>query len=131
MTTKLPDKYMKLALQYVRELKEADEESNWDRRNPDTGEMYCIHGVNLGTWDGPDYMCGFCEEGASLYEYALYSAWASYRRDRMRLGQTVFDKVVFGLFDHETAEELLILFDKDEWLPLLNAASDLNQAARR
>lgn len=24
---------------------------------------HCKHGTYVGTWDGPDYMCGWCENG--------------------------------------------------------------------
>lgn len=29
-----------------------------------TSSDYCIHGTYLGSWAGPDYMCGACEAGA-------------------------------------------------------------------
>lgn len=44
---------------------------------------YCKHGNYVGTWWGPDYMCGPCEDGAEDYAYALY--WAKEGvRERMR-----------------------------------------------
>ena len=30
---------------------------------PRTSDTHCIHGVYVGTWAGPDYMCGYCEMG--------------------------------------------------------------------
>lgn len=37
---------------------------------------YCIHGNYVGSWAGPDYMCGLCESPVqpSVYEEALYEA---------------------------------------------------------
>lgn len=31
-----------------------------------TSSDYCIHGTYLGSWAGPDYMCGACESGADI-----------------------------------------------------------------
>lgn len=42
---------------------------------------YCRHGVNLGYWAGPDYMCGACESGVSDYEYALGVAYDHMHRE--------------------------------------------------
>jgi hypothetical protein len=36
---------------------------------------YCKHGSYVGYWDGPDYLCGYCEDGVSDYEYALSVAY--------------------------------------------------------
>lgn len=41
----------------------------------------CIHGVFLGR-SGPDYLCGDCESGISIYEYALREA--IYYRDALK-----------------------------------------------
>jgi hypothetical protein len=49
---------------------------------------YCRHGVNLGYWDGPDYMCGACESGVSDYEYALGAAYDHMRRETRERKQT-------------------------------------------
>lgn len=27
------------------------------------GSQYCIHGTFMGSWWGPDYLCGLCEQG--------------------------------------------------------------------
>lgn len=35
---------------------------------------YCVHGTYIGTWWGPDYMCGTCEMGVTDDEIALGSA---------------------------------------------------------
>lgn len=35
---------------------------------------YCVHGTYIGTWWGPDYLCGACEDGTSDYEMALWQA---------------------------------------------------------
>jgi hypothetical protein len=90
----LPLTYKKYALQIVGELKEAENETNWDRRNRFTGEQYCQHGVNVGTWDGPDYMCGACEDGLSIYQYALYSAYDQMQRDRRAAQRQISDAVI-------------------------------------
>ncbi len=37
----------------------------WDDNEEDMNiqTVYCKHGTYIGTWDGPDYMCNFCENG--------------------------------------------------------------------
>lgn len=40
---------------------------------------HCKHGSYVGTWDGPDILCGACEDGLSLYEYALKCAYNEQR----------------------------------------------------
>lgn len=120
---KLPLRYKKMAVAHVRELK-ADDETPWDRRNRATGEMYCIHGVNVGTWDGPDLMCGACESGVTLYEFALYCAWDTWRSDRRRAHQRISDHV-FELFKGESGEQITDLFEKHEWFGLLDGLMNL------
>lgn len=93
----LPLTYKKYAVQIVRELKAAEDESNWDRRNHFTGEQYCQHGVNVGTWDGPDYMCGACEDGIGIYQYALYSAYDEMYRDRRAAQRQISDAVIAAI----------------------------------
>jgi hypothetical protein len=39
-----------------------------DVRDFATDEHYCIHGTYIGTWCGPDYICGWCEEGWTVAE---------------------------------------------------------------
>ena len=31
--------------------------------------QYCEHGTFIGSWWGPDYLCGWCEAGTSREEY--------------------------------------------------------------
>lgn len=33
---------------------------DWDHNDP---RQYCKHGVFIGSWWGPDLMCGRCESG--------------------------------------------------------------------
>lgn len=39
-----------------------------DARDFATDEHYCEHGTYIGTWCGPDYICGFCEQGITVDE---------------------------------------------------------------
>lgn len=32
-------------------------------------EQRCIHGTFIGSWWGPDYLCGYCEDGTSLDDF--------------------------------------------------------------
>ena len=40
-----------------------------DTANPD---QYCKHGTFTGSWWGPDYLCGWCEDGVSLEDFQRY-----------------------------------------------------------
>lgn len=93
----LPRYYQRLAIQLKNELVAESERSNWDRRNTSTGEMYCVHGCYLGTWDGPDYMCGACEEGMTHYEVALGRAYDIWRRDRERIGHAIRELLTYPI----------------------------------
>lgn len=55
------------------------------------GETYCQHGYNLGTWDGPDFMCGYCENGDTPYEYAVMVAQGEREHDRKVVAQQMLD----------------------------------------
>lgn len=70
----LDKKVAKLALSIVARLKKAKAEHQY-------GDEYCIHGTYVGWWGGPDYMCGYCEDGISIYEYALMGAREKIRKD--------------------------------------------------
>jgi hypothetical protein len=101
---------------------EEAEMSNWDRRNQ-WGEMYCVHGVNLGTWDGPDYMCGACESGWTILEYALSCAYGEYQRDRKRAEQQLHSEIIDAVCNAMRDKEDLFDF-KTELEPILNATMD-------
>lgn len=32
--------------------------------------QYCVHGTFIGSWWGPDYLCGYCEMGVTTYDLA-------------------------------------------------------------
>ena len=111
--TKLPRSYLYYAVSVVREMKAADEESNWDRRNRATGEQYCVHGTNIGTWDGPDYMCGWCEDGATIYQYALYWAWRRYRDDQRKARKEWTEALIDTMIKAEFAHKVGALTDDE------------------
>lgn len=117
---RLPKHYLREALAIKRELDARSEESNWDRRNQYTGEMYCVHGVNIGTWDGADLMCGACESGWSPYEYALYCAYDMWRADR----KSVMTKVLYAALDL-LKDEPEDLFTSAEYMEMYNGINGL------
>lgn len=95
----LPASYLEKAREFEERLNAESERSNWERRNPDTGEQYCKHGVNVGTWDGPDLMCGACEEGVSDHDWAMGQAYAMWRRDRSTVGRLVSEAITDTIRD--------------------------------
>jgi hypothetical protein len=46
---------------------EWDEELGYDADHQDDSQ-YCEHGKFIGSWWGPDYLCGWCEDGISRAE---------------------------------------------------------------
>lgn len=46
----------------------------------DDSSQYCEHGRFIGSWWGPDYMCGYCEMGTTAAEYKLICFNARYSR---------------------------------------------------
>lgn len=69
------------ALRTLKRLKQDKEEfyadraaHGWTSRNP-----YCKHGTYIGNPYGADYLCGYCEDGTTIHEMALYSARNSAR----------------------------------------------------
>lgn len=44
---------------------ELDEHLGYDADHDDP-RQFCEHGTFMGSWWGPDYMCGWCEDGASV-----------------------------------------------------------------
>lgn len=82
----------------------------------DGGDFYCRHGVNLGNWAGPDYMCGACEDGVDDYTYALTCAYARVRRQQERATNQamrdicdaiVYNKVMTGEYANHLIRDLL------------------------
>ena len=56
---------------------------------------HCKHGVYVGHPGGPDYMCGYCEDGVTDEEWEAHKKWeASTRR---QLAKEQLSYVVQGL----------------------------------
>lgn len=65
---------MRVALDVITGLKLRQEHASCDRDECEIARdrwTHCEHGTFVGDWAGPDYMCGWCEDGVSDYEYAL------------------------------------------------------------
>lgn len=56
----------------------------------DYDDVYCVHGTFVGGWAGPDYICGYCEEGISpeqLEDIRLENERLARRWARVRMAQ--------------------------------------------
>lgn len=42
------------------------DEFDWDQSDE---SQYCKHGTFIGSWWGPDVLCGYCEDGTTDAEY--------------------------------------------------------------
>lgn len=52
-------------------------------------DTHCEHGTFVGGWAGPDYMCGWCEDGTPYDEYCAIMQERATRRSRYnRVWQT-------------------------------------------
>ena len=65
-----------------------------DYRDFATSRDYCHHGSYVGCWAGPDFMCGYCEDGISDADY-----------DAMVERRLVVDRRVYAL-RHQLARRL-------------------------
>ena len=70
------------ALEIVAGMKEAP---RYTGHTGEGGSLYCEHGTYLGTWYGPDYLCGACEDGVNMYAYAIASAGYAYTREMQHI----------------------------------------------
>jgi hypothetical protein len=55
-------------------MEQYDEELGYDADHSDNSQ-YCIHGTFIGSWWGPDYICGYCEDGVSLEDMRKEQAY--------------------------------------------------------
>ena len=69
------DEVMRRALANIKALKEEAQHSNYERG------WRCIHGTYVGDPWGADYLCGACESGDSIYEFAIGMARESVTSD--------------------------------------------------
>jgi hypothetical protein len=49
----------------------------------DHDDVHCKHGTFVGGWAGPDYMCGYCEDGISDEEWEASQRSAERRNRRV------------------------------------------------
>jgi hypothetical protein len=56
-----------------------DEQLGYDADHDDPSQ-YCIHGTWIGSWWGPDYLCGYCEMGVTVKEMQIAAKRAKKRR---------------------------------------------------
>ena len=64
-----------------------DDRYDWDRNDD---RQYCQHGTFIGSWWGPDILCMWCENGATVEEMRDY-----YRTEKLRDAQAIV-----GKYDH-------------------------------
>lgn len=73
---------------------EWDEELGYDADHSDA-RQYCEHGTWIGSWWGPDYLCGYCEEGVTMAELIVAREYQA-RRERV-LGRWRLKKLYWKL----------------------------------
>lgn len=68
-----------------------NETDGYDADHGDESQ-FCIHGTFIGSWWGPDYMCGYCENGISLEDYQKEQEYAHQNQGILTTIVTVGDK---------------------------------------
>lgn len=92
------------ALPIVKRLKQRDADY-WEDRRVNGRSNYCRHGRFVGDPYGPDYMCGLCEDGITVYDEALAEARTAVQR-RLAAIACVFKLDQLGVFDQHEVDEL-------------------------
>ena len=88
-----------LALKLVARRKAAIAEYEEAYRKARGNLTHCVHGTYIGTWAGPDYMCGLCESGVreDIYGDALREAkarWAKATKWTNAVHELYHDRVI-------------------------------------
>lgn len=60
--------------------------------------QYCKHGTFIGSWWGPDYMCGLCEDGVSVL--SQQRMWVHNSRVRYNRAYRAYCELCVLLFKH-------------------------------
>lgn len=92
--------------------------------------QYCQHGTFIGSWWGPDYLCGLCEDGVSVAQQQRM--WVHNSRHRLNKANAAYIELCVVLFkNHDTLRQLA---DVDAQVALLkpmgNKLNDMKQAHR-
>jgi hypothetical protein len=80
-----------------------DEQLGYDADHSDE-RQYCRHGKWIGSWWGPDYLCGSCEDGLSVEAAEYIEARNDERRAREAL-KTAMQWYDFGRFVWVAADD--------------------------
>jgi len=70
-----------------------DEALGYDADHTDD-RQYCRHGTFIGSWWGPDYMCGWCESGEEPPTPEEYEAM---RLERLKGIEAEFDRITTSI----------------------------------
>jgi hypothetical protein len=96
-----------------------DEQLGYDADHNDSSQ-YCRHGSFIGSWWGPDYLCGYCESGEKP-PTAEELEEIQRAKDKIRIDH--FDRVVAILQDQgpwrsDYAAAIMEMADNDYWANL-------------
>lgn len=69
MTSHLAPEVLKRALPHIARIKANLAEYEDEKRKAGGWLDYCKHGTYIGSWWGPDYLCGYCEDGDPMWIY--------------------------------------------------------------
>lgn len=81
----------------------------------------CEHGTFIGSWWGPDYLCGYCEDGISVQEmYAIQAESARWGAERLvaeaeRIAQVMADALSQHPYSVKVATVLVEYLGADKY----------------
>lgn len=91
--------------------------------------QFCMHGTFVGTWWGPDYICGLCEDGATLLTQVGRERWTVVLSGTDKSGAPLSAEIVchsaesaamtvrqFSEFPNVTAEACVEIYAEDVWV---------------
>lgn len=99
------------------------DEFDWDQGD---ASQHCKHGTFIGSWAGPDLLCGWCEDGIDMAEFLVIQREAAIRARKVVLVRGVWDDQEFSrilvntLLTFQRRDDLAgytarIIQEMDEW----------------
>lgn len=92
---------IKRALPLIKAMKIRAEHVNCGRNCGLADWFYCQHGTFVGSAYGPDYLCGWCEDGISDYDYALMKGYNSVRDELKKLSHELGLAIINVVADND------------------------------
>jgi len=80
---------------------------------------HCKHGTFVGGWAGPDYMCGYCEDGISDEDFAAMTKQWHEDLEKKTAARARWEQLVKDNEGGAARDEILLAFlqsEEGKWL---------------